>query len=420
MEITSLILTAVILSALCGVICLRQSRYLTFFYFICFSLPFLPLISSIFGDDSVFWIDDTFSFDSSSIQVFGLTVIWLYSSLGMLLALTLRKIVGHKAAQSKARPASISHLDMRITQQSMLWKIAMLSLAISVAARSVFAAQIEAMFPGMDPLICYMFVFCWAVVLVHPSRKSLIYLVSVTTVYVTSQLISGDRDFFTFIFALGLLWMVWNKVAFKTLFKIAFVVFALVVTGAVISIVRMEIEFSYDQILVFLRFNSWNAIILPVLSMIEAEWLDGKLLYGKPYIDLLFSALPSPIFNFLGIIKPINLDNPAEWFYIQGLGGMHVAGVAFRNFDLVGVLAQSFFLTTSLMLVEKLVSTRTSSLRVFLFLVVATATMHATWYGLIYLVNALTFYIYIIMMVYVFTLLGLISPRKYKIGDFSS
>lgn len=414
MEITSLISAAVSLSAISGITLLCLSRYLTFFFFFCYTLPFLPLIASIFGADSEFWTGDSFSFAASSIQVYGLTLVWLFSSFGMLAAfLTCRSKI-NKRFRLAVRVGHRTHLDLSIKRRNILVKMVFSILTIAVIARFFFAAKIEVAFPGMDPLICYIFVFCWAIVIADPDKRSFIYLAAITTAYVTSQLISGDRDFFTFIFALGLLWMVRNKVKFSLLLKIGLIGLSLVIFGTIISMVRMEIEFSFDQLLVFLRFNSWNAIILPVLSMIEAEWLSGPMLYGKTYVDLLLSALPSPIYHFFNLTKPINLDNPADWYYIEGLGGLHVSGVALRNFGLVGVFMQSMLFTVGLMLTENMVLARTSGLRLFLFLVIATSIMHTIWYGLIYLVNAMTFYIATIALIYVFILLKQTSARSYK------
>lgn len=405
MEITLIIAAAVALSGVLILVLLSSSKYLTFFFFLCYTLPFLPLVAALGGFDSVFWPSETFSFKSSSIEVYGLALVWICSSLGMLTALAMVK----RAHTMRLKPYIVkirqSNCDMALSNSRVLRRILFTLLGGSVISRFLFHLEIEARFPGMDVFICYLFTVCWAIVLMTPRKKLFIQLSVITGVYVFSQISSGDRDFFTFLFALGLLWMVKRRLRFITLLKIVVASLILVIGGTAISMARMDIDFSLEQLQFFLAFNSWNAIILPVLIMIGAEWQNGPFLFGKTYIDLLLSAFPSPIYYLLDFPKPITTDNPANWFYIQGLGGMHFSGVALRNFGLIGVYLQVMLFAFGLLVVERRVVKRNSGLRSLLFLVVAASVMHTTWYGLIYFINAMTFYISIVVLIYFFVLL---------------
>lgn len=401
MENPLLILTAVGLSAILVVSLVSAARYLTLFFFVCYTLPFLPLVSSIFGADSEFWTDGTFSYASSSLPVYGLALIWIVSITGMLLALLLLR--------TKDRSNTLMGLHGKSSfadggRSRIVVGLVFPILFTSVISRFFFYAEVEAVFPGMDPLICFVFVFCWAFVVSSGSGRAYIYLSATTIMYIISQLISGDRDFFVFLFALGLFWMCRGKLKFSALLQIGLLGLLLVFFGVAVSMVRMDVEFSTEQLQLFLRYNSWNAIILPVLSMIEAEWSSIPILYGKTYFDLLVSALPSPIFYILEVSKPINIDNPADWFYIEGLGGIHVAGVGLRNFGLIGVFLQSLLFTIGLISTENMISRRVTFTNLFFFLLIAAAIMHTVWYGLIYLVNALVFYLVMVVILHLFEL----------------
>lgn len=411
MEVSLLILAAVGFSLFLAFILLHLSRFLTFFFFICYSLPFLPLIMSMFGFDSEFWTDDTFSFTSSSIQVHGLTLTWIVSTLGMLFALLFarKKLNGDVSMRSTSQ----ANYSIETYQSNPLIVLVFPLLVIAVVSRFFFSEAIELIFPGMDPLICFTLIFCWAIVISNGNRNSYIYLAAVSIGYMVSQLISGDRDFFTLIFALGLLSMVRSSLKFGKLLQIGLLGLVIVVSGVVVSMVRMDVELSTEQLMLFLRFNSWNAIILPVLSLIEAEWSSGPLLYGKTYFDLLLSAMPSPVYYVLDMPKPINIDNPADWFYIEGLGGIHVSGVALRNFGLIGVFLQALLFTFVLISTESMILRRTNFARLFFFLLIAAAIMHTVWYGLIYLINALVFYFGMIFLMHIFKS---ISFKVHKYG----
>jgi hypothetical protein len=74
--------------------------------------------------------------------------------------------------------------------------------------------------------------------------------------------------------------------------------FTLVLCGAVISMLRMDVDLSVDELITYLFFNSWNATILPVILMVEEEWDgEGAMLMGKTYLDLLLSVVPTAIYQ---------------------------------------------------------------------------------------------------------------------------
>jgi hypothetical protein len=72
------------------------------------------------------------------------------------------------------------------------------------------------------------------------------------------------------------------------------------------------------------------------------------------------------------------------------MGGMHAAGVALRNFGLAGVFIQVAAFSYALCKLERYcVAAQRLWPMMFLYVTVAGAVMHAVWYSLISMVNAL-------------------------------
>jgi hypothetical protein len=107
---------------------------------------------------------------------------------------------------------------------------------------------------------------------------------------------------------------------------------------------------------------------------------------------MFLSLAPSPIYSAFGVAKPIMVDNPALWYYITGLGGIHVAGVAFENFGLFGVFLNGFISVSFLRMIDSRCRDD-DFLRIFLYMLCAASVMHWVWYGEIYLLNSLVFYV---------------------------
>lgn len=234
-------------------------------------------------------------------------------------------------------------------------------------------------------------------------------MVFLTAAYSWSQILTGDRDFFIVIIAVMLMVSVienWRRTALLGLGVVGIV---MVLFGTLVSIVRMDVDISLESLFLFVANNSWNATILPVILMIEEEWGSGFYLYGKSYFDLIISIIPSPFFKIFDIDKPINIDNPAAWFYVEGLGGMHASGVALRNYGLLGVFMQVFIWVLILAQVELRCRKSHSFWNIFLYLCLAGSLMHAVWYGLASLVNALVFYfgVYLISLIFINNSIGL-------------
>lgn len=373
----------------CAVV-VRIGLYLPAFFFLCYMLPFLPIFAATAGVDCTFWNDDRFVFAPDSEQVQRLSLVWLMSSLGVIVGVALSfiristfgKLRLREPAKSTPPTQSIDGIRMKL-----IFTVS----AILVLFRTYTGGDVAeaASLPGMEIVICIVLLLCWVIAIQDGSSLAFLPAFGLTGLYIWSQVSSGDRDFFLIIIALGLLLMARHRKNWTMLLSGGIAGFVVILSGTAISMLRMDVDLSVDELITYLFFNSWNATILPVILMIEEEWVGGTMLLGKSYLDLLLSVAPTPIFQLFGAEKPITVDNPAFWFFIEGLGGMHAVGVALRNFGLAGVFIQITAFSYALCKLERYCVATQRLWPMFLYVTVAGATMHALWYSLISMVNAL-------------------------------
>lgn len=373
---------------------IRSRRFLPAFFVLCYMLPFLPLFAAPFGMDVTFWTGDRFVYPHDSAEVARMQQIWASSSLGVILGLVASRVRISRSPNVGFQKSEIPHHLARCLVLG--WDRAMwifLTTAALVLQRFISVGDTLAeSFPGYELAVCLLLLLCWTLAF-HSTTKAY-YLVAacLTAAYVWSQVRTGDRDFFLILIALML-----RLAAFRSsaggVIAVGIAGLVLMLSGAVISMVRMDVELSAEGLFEFLAFNSWNATILPVLLMVENEASNGALLYGKTYIDLILSVPPSPFFAYLGVEKPIQSDNPAFWFFVDGLGGMHIVGVALRNFALTGVCVQSLLFVLTLARLERRLHVARSPWGTYFYLCVAGALMHTVWYSLMSMLNALVLFL---------------------------
>jgi hypothetical protein len=371
---------------------LAMRRHLLAFFQVCYAVSFVPLVAAIGGARVSFWNAEIFEYPPDTVVVQYMALIWLVSSLAMIVAQFATGTVPSPARPRGAADVGGVYAGTRSEQSDPgEWNTRLLLLAAFALAsvRILAPGEAVAVVPGFETLLSMAILLAWSVAHTRADRRLLLAAVVLTGLYLLSQVRTGDRDFVTIVAALSVLYLVRHRLSFLRLVGMSALAAAVVVGAAALSIVRMDLPFSYDELLVYLRFNSWNAIILPVVKMVDAEWDSGTWLLGRTYLDVILSLPPSPIFALLGLVKPIDVDNPAMWFYVQGLGGIHASGVAFRNFGLAGVFAQTAIFCWGLLKVQAAYEARPTFWRTFLLLAVSAVVMHTLWYGLVYLAHAL-------------------------------
>jgi oligosaccharide repeat unit polymerase len=376
-----------ILIAQC-VLCLISKKYLVALYAVCYSVPFLGLVSCLWGDTITLWPIGDYDFYLDDLLVFRLSLVWFLGVLGALLAYLLSFLVPSRSLKPD-RATFFTPMDFKLA--------GMIFLALSVffiAFRFFSADAMLEMFAGIESGVVFSIIAITALAFAYPSRWRLTVSAMLVVAYCVANAMTGDRDFVVLVVAyiLGLMFRYSHLIKLKTLMFVATFMLLLLVSGVVVSMSRMDVALTSDNITQYFLFNSWNAIILPLVQQLTSFWDGEHLRYGQTYLDMFLSLAPSPIYSAFGIEKPIMVDNPALWYYITGLGGIHVAGVAFENFGLFGVFLNGFISVCFLRLIDSRCR-NDDFLRIFLYMLCAASVMHWIWYGEIYLLNSLVFYV---------------------------
>ncbi|PVZ32930.1 hypothetical protein N430_05163 [Pseudomonas sp. CC120222-01a] len=362
-------------------------RYLVALYLLCYSVPFLGLARGMWAEQIVLWPIGNFTFDVNEAIVARLTSVWflgLVGGAGALLLFNLFKRVG----VSSIKLRTIELVDVRYWA----WFFFLVSLCY-VTARALMPEEVFAVFTGIESFaVCAILVFFSYALLIRRFWHMLASLL-LAFGYAYANTRTGDRDFVVLFVAMmlgGLFY--WSRyIAFKALLLIGLLAVGVLASGVYVSMVRMDVPMTEENVSQYLLFNSWNAIILPMVDQLTNHWDGDHLKYGKTYFDMVASMAPSPIYTFFGSIKPITLDNPADWYYIFGLGGMHAAGVGFENFGLMGVAFDVFLSLLFLLLLDRRSEER-SYMRYLLYMLVSASVMHWLWYGAMYVLNMVMFF----------------------------
>ncbi|MFD2641187.1 hypothetical protein [Pseudomonas japonica] len=376
-----------ILVAQC-VICTVSKKYLIALYAVCYSVPFLGLMSCLWSDTVTLWPIGGYDFSLDDPFVFRLSLVWLFGVMGGLVAYSLSSLMPVIRLRSDDS-RFFSSVDFKLT--------GVLFFALCAALIAYRFVNIDSMieaFTGTESLMIFSIIAVVALALVYPSRLTAISATALVVAYCAANAMTGDRDFVVLIVAcvLGVMFRYSRLINFKVLLFVTSFMLLLLASGVIVSMVRQDVNLTSDNVAQFFLFNSWNAIILPLVQQLTGFWEGEHLRYGQTYLDMFLSLAPSPIYSVFGTEKPITADNPALWYYITGLGGIHAAGVAFENFGLFGVFLNGFISVCFLRLIDS--HCRNGDyLQTFLYMICASSVMHWVWYGEMYLFNALFFYL---------------------------
>jgi hypothetical protein len=369
-------------------LCLISKRYLVALYSVCYSVPFMGLISCLWGDTVMLWPIGGYEYYLDDMFVFRLALVWFLGVTGGLLAYILSLMIPPRSVE----PAIIyffSPVDF------MLAGVLFCGIALFfIAFRIVNADAMLEIFPGIESVVVFSIIAVAALALAYPSKLITSVAAILIVAYCVANAMTGDRDFVVLViaFVLGLMFRYKEHIKVRVLALISGIMLLLIASGVMVSMIRMDVPLTADNVAQYFLFNSWNAIILPLVQQLTSFWDGEHLRYGQTYLDMFLSLAPSPIYSIIGIEKPISVDNPALWYYITGLGGIHVAGVAFENFGLFGVFLNGFISVCFLRLIDSRCR-HDSYLHIFLYMLCAASVMHWLWYGEIYLLNSLVFYV---------------------------
>jgi oligosaccharide repeat unit polymerase len=383
-----LVSLSLLILLLSGCLCLMAKRYLVALYTVCYSVPFLALTSCFWSETVILWPVDGYEFYLDDPLVFRLALVWFLGVTGAFVAYLLSLLMPSYSTTTGGRTV-FSSIDFKSS--------GVLFFGLSVffiLFRLINADAMLATFAGVESLVVFSIIMVSALALAYPS--SFLFLVSAMLVvcYCVANAMTGDRDFVVLVVAyiLGIMFRYRYSIRPRILVLVGCLMLVLLAAGVIVSMIRMDVELTVANIAQYFLFNSWNAIILPLVEQLTLFWDGEHLRYGKTYLDMFLSLAPSPIYSALAVEKPIVVDNPALWYYVPGLGGIHVAGVAFENFGLLGVFLNGFISMCFLRLIDARCR-NDDFLRFFLYMLCSASVMHWVWYGEIYLLNALVFYV---------------------------
>ena len=370
------------------ILCLISKKYLVALYAVCYSVPFLGLVSSLWSETVTLWPIGDYSFYLDEQFVFRLSLVWFLGVAGGLTAYLLGLLVPAENSSSR-RNAFFSPIDFKLA--------GLVFLSVSVFFVLFRLINVEAMlemFAGVEAVVVFSIIAFTALAFAYPSWYMLALSTLLVMAYSVANAMTGDRDFVVLVVAyvLGLMFRYSHLIKFKTLLCVAAFMLVVLSSGVIVSMVRMDVDLTTDNIEQFFLFNSWNAIILPLVQQLTGFWDGEHLRYGQTYLDMFLSLAPSPIYTAFGVVKPITVDNPAYWYFITGMGGIHAAGVAFENFGLFGVFLNGFITVCFFRFVDSRWRDN-DFLQLFLYMLCAASIMHSVWYGEISLLNAMVFYV---------------------------
>jgi len=385
-----LVSTCLLILVVQCILCLISKKYLVALYAVCYSVPFLGLVSSLWGDTVTLWPVPigAYSFYLDDPFVFKLSLVWFLGVTGGLTAYLLALLVP-AGNSSPRRNAFFSPMDFKLA--------GLLFLALSFFFVSLRLINVDAMlemFAGVEALVVFSIIAVTAMAFAYPSRYMLTLSTLLVLAYSVANAMTGDRDFVVLVVAyvLGLMYRYSHLIKLKTLLCVAAFMVVVLSSGVIVSMVRMDVDLTTDNIEEFFLYNSWNAIILPLVEQLTSFWDGEHLRYGQTYLDMFLSLAPSPVYTAFDVVKPITLDNPAYWYFITGMGGIHAAGVAFENFGLFGVFLNGFITVCFFRFVDSRWRDN-DFLQLFLYMLCAASIMHSVWYGEISLLNAMVFYV---------------------------
>ena len=383
-----LVSLSLLILLLSGCLCLKARRYLVALYTVCYSVPFLGLTSCFWSETVILWPIGGYEFYLDDPLVFRLALVWFLGVTGALVAYLFSLLMPAYKTTTE-RTSFFSPMDFKLA--------GILFFGVSIffiLFRLLNSDAMLATFAGVESVVVFSIIMVSALALAYPSRFMFLISAMLVISYCVANAMTGDRDFVVLVVAyiLGMMFRYRHLIELKILALVTCLMLFLLATGVIVSMSRMDVELTSNNIAQYFLFNSWNAIILPLVEQLTDFWGGEHLRYGQTYLDMFLSLAPSPIYSALGVDKPIVVDNPALWYYITGLGGIHVAGVAFENFGLSGVFLNGFISICFLRLIDAQCR-NDDFLRFFLYMLCSASVMHWVWYGEIYLLNALVFYV---------------------------
>lgn len=241
-------------------------------------------------------------------------------------------------------------------------------------------------------------------------------VMSLVVIVLFLNLLRGNRDSLPLVLSAFLIAFYWGKsnnsksnATIKIWLLVVFSGISLVVIGKVVGSVRhslVGVE-SFSKIWLLLQslyaqdilgpstflYGTWSAALLTPLSIAgDYIYTDWSYQLGRSYVNLIASFPPGFLADFIGYVRPLDINDPASQMR-YGIGGTHAVVLPFKNFGMLGVLLIPVFWTYAILrLEERTKHAMNVSNMSFLGAIVLIAP-HWLWYGEKILVNAIVIWI---------------------------
>ena len=251
------------------------------------------------------------------------------------------------------------------------------------------------------------FAFCDLLFDRIPSRKALkqkIFYFSLAFVVIYLQLLRGDRESISFVFAVLLAQFYWAaslgkqrniKIPWMIIAPAAFCLVSIAMFFGVMRSLLSQVE-DFGQFMDLMRalddsgmftlsnllHGTWSAVLLTPLS-VAGDHIYGllPLKMGQDYINLLLSIPPGFVADMFGYVRPVNSMSSPAWDMRYGIGGTHAVVIPFMNFRMIGTFVIPAVWAYVLACGEKSAMKKPQAVKLALLAILAMASPHWLWYG---------------------------------------
>ena len=128
--------------------------------------------------------------------------------------------------------------------------------------------------------------------------------------------------------------------------------------------------------------GTWSAVLLTPLS-VAGDYVNQLLPieYGQTYVDLVLSAIPGFVADWMGYVRPIDATHGPAYMMRFGQGGTHAVVVPFMNFRMIGIFVVVALWAFGLSKIEIFCLTRPNVAKLAFIGSLITIAPHWLWYG---------------------------------------
>jgi len=244
----------------------------------------------------------------------------------------------------------------------------------------------------------------------YRALKRITIFFAVLFVVVWFQLLRGDRESLSWVFALCIVYFYWGRVFVKSknsekvnwkglsLFVFGIVLIGMIVGGVRSNVVGLDLNslfsvvfngFSDGSMGILNMLNgTWSAVLLTPLS-VAGDHINHTLpiKWGKDYLDILLSMPPGFVSDALGYERPLTGKTGPAWEMRYGLGGTHATVVPFMNYRMFGVFFVPAIWTYFLAHYERKSLSGLSVTNLAVLASLVFVSPHFLWYGEKYGIN---------------------------------